>query len=190
MNISFLKLLEYSRVNRTILYAAGIVLMVAIFLTVAGCYETDIEVIDVSSAVAVYGVTGTYNVESGGTMTISAVPHSNDYRFQEVSKDNKVSTGYLRLVPLQGDIYIVQAKYDNEDIYYLAFYRFTIDSSGSHYKPLTADVDDERIDQLAQQNGITIDWDTFDLVPYLEGGRAHIMSFLRAHAGLPFVPSQ
>lgn len=185
-----LRFLQGSRAQKTILYSAGLVLLAAAILTTVGCYETDFEVIDASSAVAVNGVTGTYNVESGGTMTISAVPHSNDYRFREVSKDNKASTGYLRAVPLQGDIYVVQAKYDDDPVYYLAFYQFTIDSSGKHYKPMETNVDDKRIDQLAQQHGVTIDWDTFDFVPYLEGSRSDIMTFLRAHAGLPFSYSE
>ena len=83
-----LRCLQGRGAHKTILYSAGVVLVVAVILTAAGCYETDVEVIDASSAVAVNGVPGTYNVESGGTMTISAVPHSNDYRFRDVSKDN------------------------------------------------------------------------------------------------------
>jgi hypothetical protein len=179
---SLLQRLQGSGAHKAILYSAGVVLVAAVILIVAGCYETDFEVIDAFSAVAVYGVTGTYNVESGGTMTISAVPHSNDYRFQEVSKDNKVSTGYIRMVPLKGDIYIVQAKYDNEDVYYLAFYRFTIDSSGSHYQPMYPDVDDSRLYQLAEQHDVMLDLDFI----YLDGSRSNIMAFLRAHANLPF----
>ena len=177
-----LKFLKGGKAHKAILYSAGIVLMAAVMLATAGCYESDIEVIDASSAVAVYGVTGTYNVESGGTMTISAVPHSNDYRFREVSKDDKISTGYLRMVPLKGDIYIVQAKYDDDEVYYLAFYQFTIDSSGSHYKPMYPDVDDERLYQLAEQHGVTLDLDFI----YMDGSRSNMMAFLRAHASLPF----
>jgi hypothetical protein len=172
--------------QRAVLRSAGFVLLAAIIVTVAGCYETDFEVIDASSAVAVYGVTGTYNVEGGGTTTISAVPLSNDYRFKDVSKDNKISTGYLRLVPLRGNIYIVQAKYDDDSYYYLDFYEFTVDSSGSQCRPMEPTIEEEELDQLAQQYGVTIDWYSIDFVPFLEGSRANIMAFLRAHATLPF----
>jgi hypothetical protein len=167
------------------------VLVAAAILTAAGCYETDFEIIDASSAVAVNGVSGTYTKQAGGTMTISAVPHSNDYRFREVSKDNKGSTGYLRMVPLQGDIYIVQVKYDNEPVYYLVFYKFTYDSSGARYWEMYPDVSDEKLNQLAQQHGVAIDWDTSELfIPILNGSRSNIMAFLRAHAGLPFAYSE
>jgi hypothetical protein len=168
---------------------AALVLLTAIII-VAGCYETDIEIISASSAVSVYGAPGTYTREKGGTMTISAVPLSNDYRFREVSKNNKASTGYLRAVPLQGNIYIVQAKCDNDPVYYLGFYQFTYDSSGSHYKPMEPTALEQTLDQLAKQYGVTIDWDTLDFVPYLKGSSANIMAFLRAHASLSFAPSQ
>jgi hypothetical protein len=168
--------------HKTILYSAGVVVMAAAILTAVGCYETYVEVIDVSSAVAVTGALGHYTYDAGGEVTISAVPGSNDYRFREVSKDNEVSTGYIRMVPLQGDIYIVQAKYDDDEVYYLAFYQFTSDR---HFKPMEPHVDDKKLDQLAQQYGVTIDWD-FDLVPYLNGSRSTIMAFLLGHASLPF----
>jgi hypothetical protein len=178
-----LRFLQGSRAHKTILYSAGVVVVAAAILTAAGCYGTDVEVIDASSAIAVYGVPGNYTYDAGGSVTISAVPHSNDYRFREVSKDNKVSTGYLRLVPLKGDIYIVQAKYDDEDGYCLVFYQFTSDR---RFKQMYPDVDDSRLDQLAQQHGVTIDPDFM----YLEGSRNNIMAFLRAHASLPFTYSE
>ena len=184
------RFLQGSRAHKTILYSTGLVLVAVAVLATAGCYETDFEVIDASSAVAVDGVPGTYTKQEGGTMTISAVPHSNDYRFQSVSKDNNVSTGYLRMVPLQGDFYIVQAKYDSEPVYYLVFYKFTYDASGARYWEMYPDVGDEKLDQLAQQHGVTIDWDTSEFfVPILDGSRSNIMAFLRAHANLPFAYS-
>jgi hypothetical protein len=182
MITALLKVLKGGGVQKTILYSAGIMLMAAAILTAAGCYETYVEVIDASSAVAVFDAPGHYTYDAGGGVTISAVPNSNDYRFREVSKDNDVSTGYLRAVPLQGDIYIVQAKYDDDEVYYLTFYQFTSDR---RFKQMYPDVDDSRLDQLAQQYGVTIDRD-FDLVPYLNGSRSTIMAFLLGHASLPF----
>lgn len=182
MTRSLLQRLHGIKTHITILYAAGVVLMAATILASTGCYETYVEVIDASSAVAVTDAPGHYTYDAGGGVTISAVPDSNDYRFREVSKDNGVSTGYIRMVPLQGDIYIVQAKYDDDEVYYLAFYQFTSDR---HFKPMEPDVDEKRLDQLAQQYGVTIDWG-FDIVPYLNGSRSTIMAFLRGHASLPF----
>jgi hypothetical protein len=186
----FLKFFKGHGVHHSILRATGFVLLAAIILSAAGCYETDFEVIGASSAVSVYGLPGTYNKEAGGTMTISTVPLSNDYRFREVGKNNKASTGYLRAVPLQGTIYIVQAKYDDDPVYYLGFYQFIYDSSGAHYKPMEPTVEEKRLDQLAKQYGVTIDWDTLDFVPYLKGSAGSIMAFLRAHANLPLQPAK
>jgi hypothetical protein len=182
MTRALLQFFQRNLAHKTILYSAGLVLLAAGIVAVAGCYETYVEVIDANSAVAVFGATGNYTYDAGGAVTISAVPNSNDYRFQEVSKDNEVSAGYLRIVPLEGDIYIVQAKYDDEEVYYLAFYQFTSDR---HFKPMEPDADDKRLDQLAQQYGVKINRD-FDIVPYLNGSRSTIMAFLRGHASLPF----
>jgi hypothetical protein len=172
------------------LRSAGLVLVAGIVLFAAGCYETEVEVISASSAVSVYGLPGTYNKEKGGTMIISAVPLSNDYRFRDVGKDNKASTGYLRAVPLKGNIYIVQAKYDDDPIYYVGFYQFIYDSSGAHYKPMEPTASEQSLDQLAKQYGVTIDWETLDFVPYLKGSPGSILGFLRAHASLPFAPTK
>ena len=171
--------LKGGRTHQAILYSAGVVLVAAAILTAAGCYDTDVEVIDASSAVAVYNLPGSYIPDAGGSLTISSVPHSNDYRFREVSKDNKVSTGYIRMVPLKGDIYIVQVKYDDEGGYILVFYQFTSDR---HYKQMFPDVDDSKLYQLAEQHGVMLDLDFM----YLDGTRSNIMAFLRAHASLPF----
>jgi hypothetical protein len=184
----FFKFIKGRRVQHSLLAAAGILLLAGIILAVSGCYETDVEIISASSAVSVYGLPGTYNKEKGGTMIIFAVPLSNDYRFRDVSKDNKASTGYLRAVPLQGNIYIVQAKYDDDPVYYLGFYQFIYDSSGAHYKPMEPTASEKSLDQLAKQYGVTIDWETFDFVPYLKGSPDSILGFLRAHASLPFAP--
>jgi hypothetical protein len=141
MKRSYLMSFRNRGVRNLILRFTGLMLLTAVILAFAGCYETDVEVINASSAVAVYGVPGNYTFEKGGTLTISTVPDSNDYRFREVSKDNKVSTGYLRIVPLRGDIYIVQARYDNESVYYLAFYQFTSDR---RFKPMDVTAEEKR----------------------------------------------
>ena len=182
MATSLFRCMQGSGTHKTILYSAGIVMIAVVILTAAGCYETYVEVIDAASAVAVTGAPGHYTYDAGGEVIISAVPGSNDYRFREVSKDNDVSTGYLRIVTLKGDIYIVQAKYDDDEVYYLAFYQFTSDR---RFKPMEPNVGDKKLDQLAQQYGVTIDWD-FDIVPYLNGSRSTIMAFLLGHASLPF----
>jgi hypothetical protein len=185
---AFLRSSKGRRAQNLIPRFTKFVLLAAVILAVVGCYETDVEVITASSAVTVYNAPGNYTFDSGGTLIISAVPDSNDYRFREVSKENKVSTGYLRMVPLRGDIYIIQAKYDNESVYYLDFYQFT--SSNRRFQPLEPNVEEKKLDQLAQQYGVKIDWDSFDFVPYLSGSSSNIFAFLRAHANLSFTPTK
>jgi hypothetical protein len=175
------------RIMRNSFWYAGIVLLAVMALTIAGCYESDVEVISASTAVAVYGVPGDYTFDNGGTLTVSAVPLSNDFRFREVSKNNKVSTGYLRLVPLRGDIYIIQAKYDNETVYFIDFYQFN--ASTRRFQPLEVSADEKSLNQLAQQYKVKIDWESYDFVPYLTGTSGNILAFLKAHANLPFKPA-
>lgn len=187
MTRAFLRPFQGRRGQDLNLCFTGLILLAAVILAVAGCYETDVEVITASSAVAVYNAPGNYTFDSGGTLTISVVPDSNDYRFREVSKENKVSTGYLRMIPLRGDIYIIQAKYDNETVYYLDFYQFT--SSNRRFQPLEPSVEEKKLDQLAKQYSVKIDWESWDYVPYLSGTSSNILAFLRAHANLPFKPA-
>ncbi len=171
--------------------SAGLMLLAAALLAATGCFEVEHEVIDAYSAVAVSGLPGTYTKESGGSMTISAVPHSNDYRFRSLSKDNKVSTGYIRLILLRGTIYIVQAKYDSESVYYLLFYEITRDASGLHYREVVPKISLEEQEQLAKRYGVTIEWDDiFFESDILVGSSSNIMAFLRAHVNYQFSPPE
>ena len=145
------------------------------------CYEIEHEVILASDAVSVYGLPGTYTSrgESTETTEISAVPNSNDYRFVETGTDS-TSSGYLRAIPLRGDIYAVQIKFDDEAVYYIMFYEFTFDSSGANFVSLWVD---DPVEDLALQHGVTLEF--YD-VDYLTGSRQDILNFIRAHADLSF----
>jgi predicted porin len=167
----------------------GIVTGILLLLACAGCYEVGQEVIRATQAASVYGLPGYYTSTSYQT-TITAVPGSNDYRFQETDKNNKTSSGYLRLIPLRDNIYIVQAKYDDESSYYLMFYSFTVNADGSkRYQPLQADSD--QVVQLAKQYNVTYDTDEM-LGDYISGSRENILDFLYAHKNLNLTqpPSQ
>lgn len=162
-----------------------LVLGILVLLTV-GCYEVSQEVIMAGNAVSVYGLPGYYTSANYRT-TITAVPNSNDYRFQETDQKNKASSGYLRLVPLRDNIYIVQAKYDDESSYYLMFYRFTVNADGSkNYMPLQANPD--QVTQLAKQHNVTYDIDEM-LGDFVSGSRENIMNFLYAHKNLNLTQS-
>ena len=166
-----------------------VVLLAVLAIFASGCYEVEQEVIRATEAVSIYGLPGTYTGSGPNEKTtISAVPNSNDYRFQWVTK-NKVSSGYFRAIPLRGNIYIVQVKYDNESVYYLMFYKFTSDASGKkNFTPLRVD---DPVYDLAQQYGVKIDigeyGDVFGGIQ-LVGSRSDIIAFLRAHRNLSLSP--
>ena len=187
MTKSTAKFLKGRIIKHSLWRTTCIALLAVMALAMTGCYETDVEVISASTAVAVYGAPGDYTFDNGGTLTVSAVPLSNDYRFRETSKNNKVSTGYLRLVPLRGDIYIIQAKYDNESVYFIDFYQFN--ASTRRFQPMIAVADEKSINQLAQRYNIKIDWESYDFEPFLSGTSSNILAFLKAHANLSFKPA-
>ena len=82
---------------------ARLVLALAIGALVAGCYETNQEIITIDRAVAIANLTGEYEDWEGYITTISAVPYSNEYRFVETSSEGQSSYGTMRVIPIQGD---------------------------------------------------------------------------------------
>lgn len=162
---------------------AGVLLL----LVNAGCYEVDQEIIFASSAMAVYGLPGDYTSAEYKT-NIAVVPSSNDYRFREINKEGKASTGYLRAVLLRDNVYAVQVKYDNETVYYVLFYSFTVNSDGSkNYVPLEP-ADYPLVYKMAPQYGVDIEMDEFAFTDILKGKRADIMNFIYAHKNLTLTP--
>lgn len=155
------------------------ILLVGLVLLVSGCYETDQEIIMASEAAKVYGLPGTYTSRSA-TTRIWEVPGTDDYRFEELDVDG-VSSGYLRAVPLRGNIYLAQAKYDNGAIY-LLFYEFIVSSGGASYHPLEATED---VGELARRHNVTMELDEMSGY-FLKGRREDIKAFLLAHRDLDF----
>jgi len=165
--------------------------MVIVLATVfSACYVTDREIIVASDAVAVDGLAGKFH-DKGTELTVTAVPYSNDFRFQSVDKKGNSSTGYLRAVPLRDRIYLVQAKYDDQPEYYLVFYEFIRSSQRVEFERLDANASDEELVNLAQQHGVKLIFDEFSFEFGIEidsGTREGIVSFLKSHRFFEFVP--
>lgn len=159
----------------------GFILLAGLVLLLAGCYEVDKEVITAGMAEYVYDLPGTYYDDNKTRTEISAVSYSKDYRFQQYNEDKQGDSGYLRAVRLRDDIYILQAKFDDDTYYYLTFYEFR----NKHYMPMWPDVTYQEIERLAGQYGIKMDFDDYMMVDMLTGDAVSIMNFLRAHASLP-----
>ncbi|RPI74048.1 MAG: hypothetical protein EHM45_19765 [Desulfobacteraceae bacterium] len=174
---------------KTVIKSLSLLTLILLLLVNVGCYEVDQEVILASSAMAVYGLPGDYTSADYKT-NIAAVPNSNDYRFREVNKEGKASTGYLRAVLLRDNVYAVQVKYDNETVYYVLFYSFKVHSDGSkNYVPLEP-TDYALVYKMAPQYGVDIDIDEFALTDILKGKRADIMNFLYAHKNVTLKPAK
>lgn len=161
---------------------ARLLLAFAIGVLLAGCYETDQEIITIDRAVQIPGLPGEFDDGDGGSKTISPVPFANEYRFAQTSSEGETSYGTLRAIPIVGDIYLVQAQYDGEATYILVFYEFTT-HAGRKLKELEPD---EPVEHLAAQYGVTIELDEWG-VGFLYGSRSDILAFLLAHRGIRFL---
>lgn len=156
----------------------GLVVTVMLVASICGCYKTEQEVISAGAAVAVPGLPGTYTGEVINTQ-ISRVPNSNDYQFDQ-GPGILDQTGTLRLVPLKDNIYIVQARYDGQQIYHLMFCRIEVVNNEMHYTQLK--VADQKTDLvLGIQNGVARAYDSDSDVTTLTGAPNNIMNFLLAH---------
>lgn len=162
---------------------AHLVLALAIGMLVAGCYETDEEIITIERAVAIPGLAGEYGGGDGGggITTITSVPNSNEYRFAETSDEGGTTAGTLRVIPILGGTYLVQARYDGEDTHHLLFYEFNA-QSGRNMELLAPD---EPVGHLAAQYGVTIEVSE-DGADILRGSRSAILDFLLAHRSIRF----
>ena len=159
----------------------------AILLSIAcllllGCYGTEQEIILANEAVAISNLPGTYQngVKSpGGNVLVQAVQGTNDYRFEETFEDGGTDSGYIRFIPLTGNIYIGQIKFDNDPWYYIQFFRI---NNGSYKELFLTSADYDNIATLASSYNVELSPDVD--VDALKGDRADILAFLRAHANL------
>ena len=160
------------------------ILLSIVGLILIGCYGTDQEIILANEAVQIYNLPGTYQngVKSpGGNVKVEAVSGTNDYRFRETFKDGGVDSGYIRFIPLTGNIYIGQMKFDDDPWYYLQFFRI---ESGSYKELFLTENAYDNIKALASSYNVELDPD-IDL-DALKGTRSDILAFLKAHANLSF----
>jgi hypothetical protein len=152
-------------------------------LAVAGCYEVDKEIITEDLAEQVPYIGGSAQLTSGGTLQLSKSDFNNDYRFVQIDTDGTRRNGTMRAMRIRDDLYVVQARYDDENQYYLIFERIT----ARDFKPYRASPN-SAIEDLAKSYNVTLDDDPSDENSFsLSGNRADILNFLRAHRDLNFV---
>ena len=152
--------------------ACSVVIVLLLFMC-SGCYTTDQEIFSASEAVAIPGLPGDYSTDNR-TCIIYATSDSKAYRFRDGNGE-----GFFRCIPFYNDIYIVQAKYDDESSYRLLFERITKDGSGYHLEELPCYPSESG--SLAEKHHVSI----VDVVNgTLSGPRANIRNFLYAHKNL------
>ncbi len=175
--------------------ACSVVIVLLLFMC-SGCYTTDQEIFSASEAVAIPGLPGDYSTDNrtciiyatsdsipglpgdystdNRTCIIYATSDSKAYRFRDGNGE-----GFFRCIPFYNDIYIVQAKYDDESSYRLLFERITKDGSGYHLEELPCYPSESG--SLAEKHHVSI----VDVVNgTLSGPRANIRNFLYAHKNL------
>ncbi|MEQ9189422.1 MAG: hypothetical protein RLQ25_02740 [Alphaproteobacteria bacterium] len=151
-------------------------------LLLAACYETSAEIIPPDQAISLTDLPGSYSGSDGAETEIAAIAFSNDYRFRRVTADNEQTVGTIRIMPLTGDIYVVQMADDDDSAYTILFYRFSSDQNGTGFSRVTPAATDEQLVALAASHGATYDPD----FAVLEGPAATQLAFVLAHAELPF----
>lgn len=109
-----------------LLLAAPLVFLAV--LALAGCYEVKEEVIPATLGEIIPYASDRADFEGGGKIIFSRSSLNNDYRFRDVSDDGTERVGTFRAMRIKGNIYAVQARYDDEPHYLILFYAINFDN--------------------------------------------------------------
>ena len=148
-------------------------------LLLAACYDSDTEVIPASLAETLPFRGTRVEWMAGGHTQFAPVPFSKDFRFEE-HRTEKVKTGTLRGLRVKGDIFAIQARYDDEAGYYLVFYRITATAVNSMEVTAT----EAQKKQLAARFRVGIE--DSGLSTSLAGTPEAMLGFIRAHSQFSF----
>lgn len=143
-----------------------------VLLLVAACYELEREAIPVSAGEIIPGQKDS-GVVLGRSGRVTRSGQGNDYRFTETF-GGRSRQGTFRAVRVQGDLWLVQARYDGDAFYNASFWRL----GAGQPQRLEPRGD---IVALATRHGVTREFDA------VRGGPMDIANFLKAHAGLEMV---
>lgn len=155
-------------------------LLLLVLLALAGCYEVKEEIIPARlGEVLPYG-SDQANFE-GGKIIFSRSSLNNDYRFRDIASDGEEKLGTFRAMRIKGNIFAVQARYDDESGYNILFY--TINRDDYH----TTDVATDDLVALAGRFGVEYWGDELGGEGF-SGDREKILAMLRATSELEFRP--
>jgi hypothetical protein len=171
--------------------ASRLAVLLALLLGMAGCYETDQEIFEAGSAVAIPGLEGRY-VNGDTVYIVSRIEGSKDYRYVE-SAPSPAGEGTLRIVPAGGDVFLVQLhRKEWEPNVHLQLI-FRILRSGDAIRELQQlSVGDKLLTTQAEKTGVSLPKEGEQSGSKTGGGgaikgsREAIAAFLRGLAAGPF----
>lgn len=151
-------------------------------LLLTGCYSIREEVIPASLGEVIPFLSEQADLEGGDKIYFSRSTLNNDYRFRQVyGGDGAEKLGTFRAMRVKGNIYAVQARYDDESGYILLFYAITADRFD---EVDVASVDD--LSRLAAQHGVKYYSDKEFGDEWFDGSPDRILAMLKGMGGVEF----
>lgn len=149
-------------------------------LLLTGCYSIREEVIPASLGEIIPFLSEQADLEGGDKIYFSRSTFNNDYRFRQVyGGDGAEKLGTFRAMRVKGNIYAVQARYDDESGYNLFFYVITADRL---YLVVPRGDD---LSRLAAQHGVEYWWDD-EFAEGFEGSPDRILAMLKGMGVVEF----
>lgn len=158
----------------------AILLVFLAVLALAGCYEVKEEVIPASLGEVLPYVSDRADFSDGGKIIFSRSSLNNDYRFRDIASDGGERLGTFRALRIKGNIYAVQARYDDEPGYNILFYAINRDDFQS-----TDVAEGPDPEEFAARFGVEYWGDELGGEGF-SGDPGKILAMLRAMSGLEF----
>jgi hypothetical protein len=155
------------------------VMLAAALVALTGCYEVEREIIPGNLGEVIPYRNNPIPWAEGGQTWLSPSGAGNDYRFED-RRDGEDKTGTLRAMRVVRDIFAVQLRYDDENSYYVLFYRAT----AAQVRQVEV-ASEAEMKALARRFRVTVDDDGFGSTS-LSGTPADLLAFIRGHAQLAF----
>ncbi len=156
-----------------------VLMALLVVLTLSGCYEVKQEVIPATLGEPIPYTCDQVDFESGGKIIFSQPSSNHDYHFRDVSYAGNERRGTFRALRIKDDIYVVQARYDDESQYQILFYAI----NAEHFQVVDVGKDTD-FKTFASLFGVEYHGD--ELAKGFSGDPKKILAMLRALRGVEF----
>ena len=153
---------------------ARVAILVGTLLALTSCYELEREVIPIAAGEVVSELKDSGSL-GDRTFRVGRSGQGNDYRFTETFR-GRSRVGSFRAMRVQGDLWIMQSRYDGDPFYTASFWRV-----GTAVVTRVEPRGD--IAALAERHGVVREGDL------VRGQPTNVLAFLRAHVNLNFAPA-